>query len=96
MKKAIVVVTDSEAMTAFERALFESGVGFTVVPRIIGSGRTGLKTGDRVHPGASSLLFTFVPADKWTAVQALLRRVRDEAGVAEATRFFVFDAEEFG
>jgi hypothetical protein len=96
MKKAVVVVTDSEAMTAFERALFESEVGFTVVPGIIGSGRTGLKTGDRVHPGASSLLFTVVPADKWKAVQALLRRVRDEAGVAEATRFFVFDAEEFG
>jgi hypothetical protein len=94
MKKAVVVVTDSEVMPAFERALFESGLGFTVIPRIIGAGRTGLKTGDRVHPGGSSLLFSVVPADEWTAVQALLRRVRDEAGVADATRFFTFDADE--
>jgi hypothetical protein len=95
MKKAVIVLTDAEAMPAFERALFESDRGFTVIPRIIGAGRTGLKTGDRVHPGASSLLFTVVPADRWSAVQALLRRVRDEAGVADATRFFTFDAEEF-
>ena len=96
MKKAVVVLTDSEAMPAFERALFELDRGFTVIPGIIGAGRTGLKTGDRVHPGASSLLFTVVPTDEWKAVQALLRRVRDEAGVSEATRFFAFDAEEFG
>jgi len=93
--KAVVVITDSEAMPAFERALIETERGFTVFPHIIGSGRSGLKAGDRVHPGASSLLLTFVPASRWTAVQALLRRVRDEAGVAEATRFFSFDAEEF-
>ena len=96
MMKAVIVITDSEAMPAFERALLEADRGFTVIPQIIGSGRTGLKTGDRVHPGASSLLLAMVPATHWKPVQALLRRVRDEAGVTESTRFFVFDAEEFG
>jgi hypothetical protein len=95
VKKAIVVLTDSQAMPAFEKALLEAERGFTVIPELIGSGRTGLKMGDRVHPGASSLLFAVVPAARWKPVQALLRRVRDEAGVAEATRFFAFDAEEF-
>jgi hypothetical protein len=93
--KGVIVLTDSEAMSAFERALLEAEEGFTVIPRIIGSGRTGFKAGDRVHPGASSLLFAFVSADHWKAVQALLTRVRDEAGVAEATHFFAFDAQEF-
>ncbi len=95
MTKAIIVVTDSGAMPAFEQALLEASRGFTVFPEIIGSGRSGLKTGDRVHPGSSSLLLAVVPADELAAVRALLRRVRDEAGVTEATRFFSFDAEEF-
>ncbi len=94
-RKAVVVVTDSEAMPAFERALIEAERGFTVIPQTIGSGRSGLKTGNRVHPGASSLLFAVVPVAHWKAVKALLRRVRDEAGVAEATRLFAFDAEDF-
>jgi hypothetical protein len=95
MKKAVVVVTDSEAMPAFERALFESDLGFTVFPEIVGSGKSGLKTGNRVHPGSSSLLLTVVPAEEHQAVRALLRRVRDTAGVTEDTRFFTFDAEPF-
>jgi hypothetical protein len=93
--KAIIVVTDSGAMPAFEQALLEANRGFSVFPEIIGSGRSGLKTGDRVHPGSSSLLLAVVPAGELTAVRALLRRVRDEAGVTEATRFFSFEAEEF-
>ena len=95
MSKGVIVMTDSEAMPAFERALIEADRGFTVIPDTIGSGRSGLKTGSRVHPGASSLLLAVVPEDRWSAVQSLLRRVRDEAGVREATRFFAFDAEEF-
>ena len=95
MTKGIIVVTDSVAMPAFERALLEVERGFTVFPEIVGSGRSGLKTGNRVHPGSSSLLLTIVPEEELSAVRALLRRVRDEAGVAEGTRFFAFDASEF-
>jgi hypothetical protein len=93
--KAIMIVTDSEAVPAFERAMAERHRGFTVLQAVLGSGSSGLKAGDRVHPGTSSLVFTVLPKDEWKTVQALLRRVRDEAGVTEATRFFAFDAEEF-
>ena len=63
--KAVVVITDSEAMRTFERAFVESGGrGFTIVPTLVGRGRTGLKAGDRVHPGASSLLFTVLAEDQ--------------------------------
>ena len=53
--KALLIVTDSEAVPAFERVLAE---GFTVLPASVGLGRSGLKAGDRVHPGSSSLIFT--------------------------------------
>ena len=56
--KALLVVTDSEAVPVFQRALAEEHEGFTVLPAVVGSGRSGLKAGDRVHPGASSLIFT--------------------------------------
>jgi len=46
--KALIIVTDSEAVPVFERVLAEEREGFTVVPAIIGRGRSGLKAGDRV------------------------------------------------
>ena len=55
--KALLIVTDSEAVPAFERVLAEEE-GFTVLPASVGLGRSGLKAGDRIHPGSSSLIFT--------------------------------------
>lgn len=93
--KAIVVITDSDAIPAFERAFLESGDrGFTVVPTVWGRGKTGLKTGDRVHPGGSSLLFTVVADQEQEAVLAFVREVRDRAGVRELTKIYVTVAEE--
>ena len=92
--KAFVVLTDSEAMPAFERAFLEAGHGFTVIPGAIGSGRTGFKAGDRVHPGGSSLLFAVAADHEREGVVALLRRIRDDSGVADATRLYSFEIEE--
>ncbi len=92
--KAIVVITDSDAVPFFERALLESSDrGFTVVPTVFGRGRTGLKTGDRVHPGASSLLFTVVDDVEKDAVLAVVRSARDGAGATESTRIYVATVE---
>jgi hypothetical protein len=88
--KALIVVTDSDAVPAFERALLESGQqGFTIVPTVWGRGRTGLKAGDRVHPGGSSLLFTVVPDGEAESALAFLREVRDRTGVTQSTKLFV-------
>lgn len=93
--KAVVVVTDSEALPEFERAFLEGrSRGFTVLPTVFGRGRTGLKAGDRVHPGSSSLLFTVVPDGDLDATLAFLRQIRDRAGVAEATKIYVASVEE--
>ncbi len=90
-----MLVTDSEAMPEFERALVGAGhQGFTVVPAVAGSGRHGLKTGDRVHPGSSSLLLTVVGEPQAAPLLQTLRRLRDERGFGEVTRMWSFAAEE--
>lgn len=91
----VVVVTDSEAVREFERGLVErGGPGFTVVPRVWGSGRTGLKAGDRIHPGGSSLLFTVVPDAELPKTLALLHELRERAGAGPSTKTYVLAAEE--
>jgi hypothetical protein len=93
--KVVVVITDSEAMKEFERAFVESGGrGFTILPALVGRGKTGLKTGDRVHPGGSSLLFTVLPEGELAAALAFLREVRDRTGAAESTKIYVAGADE--
>jgi hypothetical protein len=93
--KGVMLVTESDTMPQFERALLAGAhTGFTVLPAVAGSGRHGLKTGDRVHPGGSSLLLTIVPEGELAGLLALLRRVRDEAKAADTTRIWTFPAEE--
>jgi nitrogen regulatory protein PII len=93
--KAIMLVTDSEVMREYERALVGEGHhGFTVVPAVEGRGRHGLKTGDRIHPGGSSLLLTVVGEDDAPPLLSALRRVRDGQGYGEVTRIWTFAAEE--
>jgi nitrogen regulatory protein PII len=93
--KAIMLITDSEAMLEFERVLVGEGHhGFTVMPAVAGSGRHGLKTGDRVHPGSSSLLLTVVDDQELPPMVALLRRARSETRGAEAARIWSFNVDE--
>jgi hypothetical protein len=92
--RAIMLITDSEVMSEFERVLLAEGhQGFTVVPAVAGSGRHGLKTGDRVHPGSSSLLLTVTAEESAGGLLALLRRARDGAGYGDRTRMWSFAVE---
>ena len=89
-----MIVTDSEAVPAFERAIAERHRGFTVLPAAVGSGRSGLKAGDRVHPGSSSLIFTMVPEAEVEATLGAVRRARGESGFADETRVWAFEVQE--
>jgi hypothetical protein len=90
----LVVITDSDVMPAFESALIGADHGFTVLPAVTGRGRSGLHAGDRVHPGASSVLFLVLREEQTEAALAALRAVRDEQGVNETTRIFSVPAVE--
>jgi hypothetical protein len=95
--RGVILITESETMPEFERALLaQAHTGFTVLPAVAASGRHGFKTGDRVHPGASSVLLTIVPEGEAEALLGLLRRVRNERKAAETTRVWTFPAEEMG
>jgi hypothetical protein len=93
--RGVILITESDTMPEFERALLaRSHTGFTVLPAVAASGRHGFKTGDRVHPGGSSVLLTIVPDGEAQALLDMLRRVRDEKQAAETTRVWTFPAEE--
>lgn len=93
--RLLLVVTDSEAARAFEHGFLSQGErGFTVVPRVFGRGRTGLRAGDRVHPGGSSLLFTVVEDGDAEPALAFLKRTRDEAGAREVTKIYSLPVED--
>jgi hypothetical protein len=92
--KAILIVTDSEAVPRFERVLAGRDRGFTVFPELIGRGRGGLRTGDRVHPGGSSLMFTVVDGTELDETVGLLKQARDEGGVGPETRMWAFTVDE--
>jgi nitrogen regulatory protein PII len=93
--RAVVVITEADAMREFERAFLEAGSrGFTIVPAVVGRGRTGFKTGDRVHPGGSSLLFTVVGDEELAEVAAFVRSVRDRAGATDSTKIYVASVDE--
>jgi hypothetical protein len=93
--KAILLVTDSEAMREYERVLVAEGHhGFTVVPATAGSGRHGFKTGDRVHPGSSSLLLAVVGEAELAPIVGLLRGARPQTESATGTRIWSFDVQE--
>jgi len=93
--KALVVITDSEVMKEFERAFLSgSSRGFTIVPKVWGRGKAGLKTGDRVHPGGLGLLFTVVPDQDLEDATAFLKGVRDQAGAQDVTKIFSTSVDE--
>jgi len=69
--KMLFMVTDSEYEPHCLTMMREKGVtGYTVIPDVQGAGKTGLKMGDRVHPGASVVVFAAVPDD---SVEDLLK-----------------------
>ncbi len=93
--RAIMLITDSEVMPEFERVLLGEGHhGFTVVPAVAGSGRHGLKAGNRVHPGSSSLLLTVTAEEAATGLLGLLRGARDAGGHGDRTRMWSFAVQE--
>jgi hypothetical protein len=93
--RMLLVITDEGAMRELERALLEGGErGFTIAPRVYGRGKSGMHAGDRVHPGASSMLFTVVPESDLDETLGLLRAARDRAGAAAVTKIYSLPAEE--
>ena len=91
--KLLWIVADAAHLAAFQRALDLAGApGWTVSPVIEGAGRTGVRSADRVHPGALvNLLCVAEDSDGARLFDAVVK-ARDAAGDA-VTRLFLLPVE---
>jgi len=91
--KMILIIADAARLEGCRNVLSEMGApGYTALPVIEGAGRTGLRTGDRVHPGGLAAVLVIdedAPADR--IFEALAQR-RDASG-DRVTRIFLLPVE---
>ena len=84
--KMLFLVTDSEYEPHCMTTLKEKGVtGYTVIPDVLGAGKSGLKMGDRVHPGASVVVIAVVPDDAVSDLMACIRGCIQENKLCAST-----------
>lgn len=92
--KMLFLVTDSEYEAHCMNTLREKGVaGYTVIPEVWGTGVTGMKRGDRVHPGASVVVVSVVPDEVVPDLMACIQRCKDEHKLCESTHAWVIPVE---
>jgi hypothetical protein len=91
--KMILIVADAARLDPIRRDLAAlDAPGYTAWAVSEGAGRTGLHTGDRVHPGALATLFVVEAEPQATALFEELVRRRDAAG-DRITRLFLAPVE---
>ena len=67
---------------------------YSELHEVTGSGRKGMKLGDRVWPGKSLIVFTVVSEEKKAELLAALKECRDSLSSEESLRAFVVPVEE--
>lgn len=91
--KMILMFADTSRIDAIDADLAAlDAPGYTVIPVVEGRGRTGIHSGDRVHPGALALV---VVADQDEAADRLFQalvRARDQRGDV-VSRLFLMPVE---
>ena len=91
--KLVLVFADAARLDVIRRDLHDLKVpGYSVLPVVEGEGRTGLHSGDRIHPGALAALFVVAPDDEAATLFEELARRRDVAGDT-ITRLFMLPVE---
>jgi hypothetical protein len=91
--KMILLTADAARLDAIRNDLRElRAAGYTALPVVEGAGRTGLHTGDRVHPGALVVVMVMESAERAEPMFEELRRRRDAAG-DRVTRLFLLPVE---
>ncbi len=92
--KMLFLVTDSEYEPHCMATLKEKGVeGYTVIPDVFGAGRSGLKMGDRVHPGASVVVLAAVPDESVSELLACIRQCVADRKLCASTHAWVLPVE---
>jgi hypothetical protein len=76
MMKLIMIIVDGRWRDEVEEILAEQrATGFTELPMALGEGRSGKRLASRLHPGANTVVFTVVEADRAGPIkEELLKR----------------------
>jgi hypothetical protein len=92
----LLMVVDAARLGAFQSDLRALGSpGCTVLPVLEGHGPTGIRAGDRVHPGALATLFVVAADAQADSLFDEVVRRRDAAGDA-ISRLFLLPVERQG
>jgi nitrogen regulatory protein PII len=91
--KMILSLVNASRLDAFREALHAGGApGYSVVAVVEGSGKSGVHTGDRIHPGALAAVFVVEEDARAAALFDRLVAWRDGSS-DELTRFFLLPVE---
>ncbi len=91
--KLIMMFADAARVDVVRKDLAELGApGYTVLPVAEGGGRTGIHTGDRVHPGALALVMVIDEDEPAVRLFDALAQRRDAHGDA-LSRLFLMPVE---
>jgi hypothetical protein len=91
--KLILIVADAARLDALRADLHALGApGYSLFPVVEGEGRTGVHSGDRIHPGALAALIVVTPAAEAAQLFDGLVARRDAAG-DRITRLFLLPVE---
>jgi nitrogen regulatory protein PII len=94
--KMVLIMADAARIDALRQALSALGApGYTVLPVAEGGGRTGVHTGDRVHPGALALVMVVDEDAPATRLFDELVRRRDAMG-DDVSKLFLMPVERQG
>ena len=89
----LLIVADAARFDAVRKDLGElHAAGYSALPVLEGAGRTGLHTGDRVHPGGLVALFVVAADAEAPALFDSMVARRDAAG-DRITRLFLLPVE---
>jgi hypothetical protein len=95
--KMLMIIVDEKFRDAVEVVLEEKDAqGFSEIPTVLGEGDHGKKLGSRLHPGASSIVFTIVPDEKVESLkEALFGACEVQQGCEAPIHLAVLPVEQF-
>ncbi len=95
--KMLIIIVDEKFRDAVEVVLEENNArGFSEIPNVLGEGSHGKKLGSRLHPGASSIVFTIVADEKVEFLKAaLVGACKVQQDCAEPIHLAVLPVEQF-
>jgi hypothetical protein len=89
----ILLSGDSEAISEIEKGFVRQELPFTAISGAVGEGKSGLRSGDRIHPGGVAVFFTVVADDRIDSAVDRIAAERNRLGADEMVKIFVLPVE---